>query len=74
MRRGVPKKFGSLSDAVKLLESEGFSTNRAHRAICDVLDDRRFLKRLLWAERETPSGVIVLPQLVRRLGGVFKSG
>jgi hypothetical protein len=74
MRRGVPKKFGSLSDAVKLLEAEGFSTNRAHRAICDVLDDRRFLKRLLWAERETPSGVIVLPQLVRRLGGVSSPG
>jgi hypothetical protein len=57
MRRGIPKKFESLSDAVKQLESEGFTRERAQRAICDALNDRRFLKRLLWAERDTPRGV-----------------
>ena len=70
MRRGVPKKFESLSDEVKQLESEGFTRKRAQRNICDMLNDRRFLKRLLWAERATPSGVIVRPQHVRRLVGV----
>jgi hypothetical protein len=70
MRRGIPKKLESLSDAVKQLESEGFTRKRAQRNICDMLNDRRFLKRLLWAERETPSGVIVRPQHVRRLVGV----
>ena len=70
MRRGIQKKFESLSDAVKRLESEGFTRKRAQRNICDMLNDRRFSKRLLWAERETPSGVIVRPQHVRRLGGV----
>ena len=74
MRRGTAKKFESLSDAVKQLESEGFTRKRAQRAICDMLYDRRFLKRLLWAERETPSGVIVPQQLVRRLGGVSSPG
>ena len=74
MRRGVPKKFKSLSDAVKQLESEGFTRKRAQRVICDVLCDRRFLKRLLWAERETPTVVILPPQLVRRLGGVSSPG
>jgi hypothetical protein len=71
---GRPEKFESLSDAVKQLESAGFTRQRAQRAICDALYDRRFLKRLLWAERETPSGVIVQPQLVRRLGGVSSPG
>jgi hypothetical protein len=74
MRRGIPKKFESLSDAVKQLESEGFTRKRAQRHICDALYDRRFLKRLLWAERETPSGIIVRPQHVRRLGGVSSPG
>jgi hypothetical protein len=74
MRRGIPKKFESLSDAVKQLESEGFTRKRAQRNICDALYDRRFLKRLLWAERETPSGIIVRPQHVRRLGGVSSPG
>jgi hypothetical protein len=75
MRRGIPKKFESLSDAVKQLESEGFTKKRAQRAICDLLYDRRFLKRMLWAEREeTPSGIIVRPQHVRRLGGVSSPG
>jgi hypothetical protein len=74
MRRGIPKKFESLSDAVKQLESEGFTRKRAQRKICDVLNDRRFLKRLLWAERERPSGIIVRPQHVRRLGGVSSPG
>jgi hypothetical protein len=70
VRRGVPKKFESLSDAVRRLESKGFTRKRAQRAICDVLYDRRFLKRLLWAERETPSAIVVRPQHLRRLGGV----
>ena len=74
MRRGIPKKFESLSDAVKQLESEGFTRKRAQRNICDMLNDRRFLKRLLWAERETPSGVIVRRQHIRRLGGVSGPG
>jgi hypothetical protein len=74
MRWGIPKKFESLSDAVTQLESEGFARKRAQRDICDMLDDRRFLKRLLWAERETPSGVIIRPQHVRRLGGVSSPG
>jgi hypothetical protein len=74
MRRGTLKKFEPLSDAVKQLESEGFTRKRAQRAICDVLNDRRFLKRLLWTERETAGGVIVRPQHVRRLGGVSSPG
>ena len=74
MRRGIPKKFESLSDAVKQLESEGFTRMRAQRNICDMLNDRQFLKRLLWAERETPSGFIVRPQHVRRLVGVSGPG
>ena len=68
------KKFVSLSDVVKQLESKGFTRKRAQRAVCDMLYDRRFLKRLLWAERETPSGVIIRPQHVRRLGGVSSPG
>ena len=72
MRRGIPKKFESLSDAVKQLESEGITRKRAQRNICDMLNDRRFLKRLL--ERETPGGVIVRPQHVRRLVGVSSPG
>ena len=74
MRRGIQKKFESLSDAVKRLESKGFTRKRAHRKICDALDERRYLKRLLWAERETPSGIVVRPQHVRRLGGVSSPG
>ena len=70
MRRGIQKKFESLSDAVKRLESKGFTRKRAQREICDALDERRYLKRLLWAERETPSGIVVRPQHFRRLGGV----
>ena len=70
MRRGIQKKFESLSDAVKRLESKGFTRKRAQREICDTLDERRYLKRLLWAERETPSGIVVRAQHVRRLGGV----
>lgn len=74
MRRGMAKKFESLSDAVKQLESKGFTRKRAQRAVCDMLYDQRFLKRLLWAERETPRGVIIRPQHVRRLGGVSSPG
>jgi hypothetical protein len=70
MRRGIQKKFESLSDAVKRLESKGFTRKRAQRKICDALDERRYLERLLWAERETPSGIVVRPQHLRRLGGV----
>ena len=70
MRRGIQKKFESLSDAVKRLKSKGFTRKRAQREICDALDERRYLKRLLWAERETPSGIVVRPQHFRRLGGV----
>jgi hypothetical protein len=70
MRRGIQKKFESLSDAVKRLEWKGFTRKIAQRKICDALDERRYLKRLLWAERETPSGIVVRAQHVRRLGGV----
>ena len=51
MRRGVPKKFESLPDAVKRLESEGFTRKRAQRNICDMLNDRRFLNGCLNARR-----------------------
>ena len=74
MRRGMAKKFESLSDAVKQLESKGFTRKRAQRAVCDMLYDQRFLKRLLWAERETPRELIIRPQHVRRLGGVSSPG
>jgi hypothetical protein len=70
MRRGIQKKFKSLSDAVKWLESKGFTRKTAQRKICDALDDRRYLKRLLWAERETPRGIVGRPQHLGRLGGV----
>jgi len=42
MRRGIQKKFESLSDAVKRLESKGFTRKRAQRKICDALDERRY--------------------------------
>ena len=67
---GMAKKFESLSDAVKQLESKGFTRREpsAPFATCSMI--RGYLKRLLWAERETPSGVVIRPQHVRRLGGV----
>ena len=55
MRRGMAKKFRSLSDAVKQLEVEGVHEKEEPSALfATCFYDQRFLKRLLWAERETP--------------------
>jgi hypothetical protein len=74
MRRSTAKKFESICAAAEQLESKGFTRKRAQRAVCDMLYDQRFLKRLLWAERETPSGMVVRPQHLHRLGYVLSPG
>jgi hypothetical protein len=55
-----PQEFESLSEVVERLELAGLSTDRAHRAVRDILRDRRYLKMLFWAD----SGAIT-HQLVR---------
>ena len=64
MRR--PGEFESLSDVVERFEEEGFSTDKAHRAIRDILRDRRYMKRLSWAD--TATGAVTDYQLVRVVG------
>ena len=64
MRR--PGEFESLSDVVERLEQEGFSTDKAHRAIRDILHDRRYMKRLSWAD--TATGAVTDYELVRVVG------
>jgi hypothetical protein len=64
MRR--PGEFESLSDVVERLEQQGFSTDKAHRAIRDILRDRRYLKRVSWADAAT--GAVTDYELVRVVG------
>ena len=64
MRR--PGEFKSLSDVVERFEEEGFSIDKAHRAIRDILRDRRYMKRLSWAD--TVTGAVTDYQLVRVVG------
>ena len=46
----LPQEFESLSELVERLELAGFPTDRARRAIRDILRDRRYLKMLFWAD------------------------
>jgi hypothetical protein len=46
----LPQEFESLSEVVERLELAGFSTDRAHRAVRDILRDRCYLKMLFWAD------------------------
>jgi hypothetical protein len=56
MRR-FPQEFESLAEVVERLEFARFSTDAAHRAVRDILRDRRYLKRLTWVD--ATSGAIV---------------
>ena len=64
MRR-LPEEFESLSEVVERLELAGFSTDRAHRAVRDILRDRRYLKRLSWVDKATGA---ITHQLVHVVG------
>jgi hypothetical protein len=64
MRR-LPQEFESLSEVVERLEFAGFSTERAYRAVRDILRDRRYLKRLSWADTDTGA---ITDQFVRVVG------
>jgi hypothetical protein len=59
----LPEEFESLSEVVERLELAGFSTDGAQRAVRDILRDRRYSKRLSWADATT--GAIVHHQLTR---------
>jgi hypothetical protein len=59
----LPQEFESLSEVLERLELAGFSTDGAQRAVRDILRDRRYLKRLSWAD--TTTGAIVGDELTR---------
>jgi hypothetical protein len=59
----LPQEFESLSEVVERLELAGFLTDGAQRAVRDILRDRRYLKRLSWAD--TTTGAIVGYELTR---------
>jgi hypothetical protein len=63
--RPRPPEFESLAEVIKRLELAKFTAHGARSAVCDILNDRRYLKRLHWADMA--SGVIVNRQIVRRL-------
>jgi hypothetical protein len=64
MRRR-PEEFEPLSEVVERLELAGFSTEGAHRAIRDILRDRRYQKIVSWAD--TATGAITY-QMVSLVG------
>jgi hypothetical protein len=65
MRR-LPQEFESLSEVVERLELAGLSTDRARRAVRDMLRDRRYRKRLCWVDAAT--GAFIGDQIVPVVG------